>query len=291
MSVRSATMSNTYSPTVRRPGFFGKLVVLILFVAGITALVVLLNFNQTRLTPLLMTIFAVSTVGLAVGAGSRIFFYKWSGFVRFIINLVIVPIALFVLGIFTNWKMGIGPLDPWIRGVVASDQLIQLGCGLLVAQLALEAWWKTPSRREDYVQEIRYSSRPDEQMQTSSSMQSNYPRPSHLQLQENLTFLPRGNSNLKFAKKSKTQNRSTRRSEKVVLAHSAQPTRLKRKRLFQRKPNLQISHFEDHRCPYCLEEVKRNDPRGVKKCKVCNAVHHADCWDITGSCQVPHLNT
>jgi hypothetical protein len=46
--------------------------------------------------------------------------------------------------------------------------------------------------------------------------------------------------------------------------------------------------FEEHRCPYCLQEVKVNDPRGVKICKVCGAWHHKDCWNITGHCQVPH---
>jgi hypothetical protein len=40
-----------------------------------------------------------------------------------------------------------------------------------------------------------------------------------------------------------------------------------------------------------LEDVKLSDPRGVKRCEVCGAVHHADCWDVTGECQVPHLNT
>jgi hypothetical protein len=46
--------------------------------------------------------------------------------------------------------------------------------------------------------------------------------------------------------------------------------------------------FEEHRCPYCLQEVKAGDPRGVKICRVCGAWHHKDCWDITGHCQVPH---
>lgn len=47
----------------------------------------------------------------------------------------------------------------------------------------------------------------------------------------------------------------------------------------------------EERCPYCLDVVKRNDPRGVKVCEVCRTPHHADCWAITGKCQVPHLNT
>jgi hypothetical protein len=44
----------------------------------------------------------------------------------------------------------------------------------------------------------------------------------------------------------------------------------------------------EHRCPYCLEVVVRNDPRGVKICPICHTHHHADCWAVTGTCQVPH---
>ncbi len=44
----------------------------------------------------------------------------------------------------------------------------------------------------------------------------------------------------------------------------------------------------EHRCPFCLEIVEKNDPRGVKICKICHTHHHADCWDVTGACQVPH---
>jgi hypothetical protein len=51
-----------------------------------------------------------------------------------------------------------------------------------------------------------------------------------------------------------------------------------------------LSVVED-RCPYCFDVIKRNDPRGVHVCEVCGTPHHADCWGITGKCQVPHLNT
>jgi hypothetical protein len=44
-------------------------------------------------------------------------------------------------------------------------------------------------------------------------------------------------------------------------------------------------------CPYCLEEVTPNDPRGVVVCEICGTPHHADCWAITGKCEVPHLQT
>lgn len=47
---------------------------------------------------------------------------------------------------------------------------------------------------------------------------------------------------------------------------------------------------EEHRCPYCLELVKKNDPRGITVCPICHTQHHADCWAMTGVCQVPHYH-
>lgn len=54
------------------------------------------------------------------------------------------------------------------------------------------------------------------------------------------------------------------------------------------KSIIRLTGAEEHRCPYCLEIVLENDARGVKICPVCGTYHHADCWSITGVCQVPH---
>jgi len=92
-------------------------------------------------------------------------------------------------------------------------------------------------------------------------------------------------------KATKARSHTNSAGDNLILAHTAQPSRSRSKRFFNRKPVLQLSVFEEHRCPYCLDDVKRNDPRGVKECDVCHSLHHADCWAITGMCQVPHLNT
>jgi len=58
-----------------------------------------------------------------------------------------------------------------------------------------------------------------------------------------------------------------------------------------RRRGAQLISFKgrtEHRCPYCLEIVRRRDPRGVVICPECKTPHHADCWAITGMCQVPH---
>jgi hypothetical protein len=74
--------------------------------------------------------------------------------------------------------------------------------------------------------------------------------------------------------------------------HMVKDVKTKSRRLvwLRRKPHIHLSAAEDHRCPYCLEPVIRDDPRGIKVCEKCHTLHHADCWAVTGTCQVPHLN-
>ena len=289
MSIRTATMSNSYSPATRQTGFFRKLIVTLLFVVGIASFMALLNVYQKNLSSFWMTVFAILSIGLACGASSRITFYHQSGFVRFIVIILVLPLALFVLGVLTNWQMGIGPLNAWARGVIPQDELIQLGGAFLVAFICLEAWWKPASVIRDSAG-VQHSTRNREETPLSPAIQSVQPR-QHSQSRESLSVQPKKNSHLKFMKASKPRSRKAAVGDELFLTHTALPTRSRRNRLFSRKPNLQISLYEEHRCPFCLEEVKRNDPRGVKKCDVCNSLHHADCWAVTGMCQVPHLNT
>ena len=61
------------------------------------------------------------------------------------------------------------------------------------------------------------------------------------------------------------------------------PSRQRRK-----EEHVHLAGVVEHRCPYCLEVVEKKDPRGVRVCPVCETRHHADCWAVTGTCQVPH---
>jgi hypothetical protein len=57
-------------------------------------------------------------------------------------------------------------------------------------------------------------------------------------------------------------------------------------------PSVRVIGKAEDRCPYCLEVVEHNDPRGVVVCDVCHTPHHRDCWVEAGErCQVPHLVT
>ena len=290
MSIRTATMSTSYVHTTRHSGFIRKLVVLVLFVVGIAGSMALFQVYQKNLSSFWMTVLAIMSIGLACGSASRIIFYQWSGLIRFSVILFSAPMGLFILGVFTNWQMGIGPLNPWVKGTIPHDELMQLGGAFLIALICLEAWWKAPSKIID-VTDVQHLPRNQDQLPAMVSIEPVQPRISSIHTQESSAYLPKRNSRLKFMKASKTRGHTNNASDSLILAHTAQPTRSRRKRVLNRKPVLQLSVFEEHRCPYCLDDVKRNDPRGVKECEVCHSLHHADCWAITGMCQVPHLNT
>jgi ribosomal protein L37AE/L43A len=205
--------------------------------------------------------------------------------------LALIP-GMFALGFFTNWDMGIGPLEPWMAGIIDWFQLAQLGGGLLVAILGLRAWWKPVVKSEEMVSNVRQSRKRREKARTASSVQLPRFRPPQFHLPESWTSRPKGNGRLKLSGRARAQERSMPEVEKVIVARPAKSGGAKRSRKSsQRKPELQFSVYEEHRCPYCLEEVKRNDPRGVKECDICHTLHHADCWNITGICQIPHLNS
>lgn len=63
-----------------------------------------------------------------------------------------------------------------------------------------------------------------------------------------------------------------------------------RSRRLRKRARLRIAAQVEHRCPFCLEIVEPRDPRGAVECSICHSFHHADCWAVTGTCQVPHHN-
>lgn len=294
-------MSDSFSSPTRKPGFIQGLAMFILFIAGIEALTILLYQYQVNLPLLWMTVFANISLGLAAGIGARAIFYNYAGFVRFLIVLPGLGLALYALGYFTNWKMGIGPLEKWLGGYIDWMELWQIAGGILVALLALRAWRRSPARIVEAQARARRSNKRREQARSSASAQLprfelprfQLPRfqVPHFQFPEKLTSNQQGRMRLKPAHRAKAQEKFMPEAGKMVVARPPQPLRAKRRKAPSRKPELQLSVYEEHRCPYCLEEVKRNDPRGVKECEICHTLHHADCWNITGMCQIPHLNS
>lgn len=70
---------------------------------------------------------------------------------------------------------------------------------------------------------------------------------------------------------------------------AALPVNLPRKHGGRKMPHsVRLTGKEEMRCPYCLQEITGRDKRTMVVCPICHTAHHKECWDITGSCQVPH---
>lgn len=64
----------------------------------------------------------------------------------------------------------------------------------------------------------------------------------------------------------------------------------RKKHLFSQRASITLLGVEEHRCPYCLETVDESK-EVVVECTVCHTIHHKSCWEITGTCQVPHIHS
>jgi hypothetical protein len=231
-----------------------KIILLILLMI-VAALGLVLLLRHIRMVSLLLpNIFSDAVTGLIAGCSARWVLGKQTLFLRIISILAFLIGGLELLGWFTGWQVGLGPLK---FGLSSVDwySLGQLLLGTSIALLTLFAW-------------------------TLPAPNAVRPSPDTKSIKDS----PPTRQQLK-----KRPTRSVRpKAPATEVKQSVEP---KRKHLAHRKPQLQLSDKEEHRCPYCLELIDPDGPRGSVECNICHTLHHADCWAITGACQVPHYTS
>ncbi len=278
-----------------------RVILLFLLVVALSLGLVILFRQKSGFPLLLFNILADATLGLLLGLGTRVALQQANGFVQGVVSAALVLVGLAVLGYFTGWRSGIGPLEVgfvsvnWLnwahiplqlplqfdRSRMDLIDLAQMVIGIDTAWVALRAWRKTPR-----ITGQRSSITPPVRSRTRAHPAPRAITPNVFSVSSN-HHTPAVSSAAPKAKKKRT-------GRPVISMRKPDPKPSRKARAWNpmhRKPELQIAVYEEHRCPYCLEIVTRNDPRGTVECQVCHALHHKDCWDITGTCQVPHLNT
>lgn len=272
--------------------------------------------------PIAVTLAAALGIGLVAGFTVRWTLAQRGPFVRAIAALAALVVGLLVLGLVTRGSAGIGPfqLPPqeadWLG-------LIQLTLAAAAAWMALQAWqprdlgerpvWQRPGAWGQALRERLAIRRGDAPGRGDAPEREDAPR--------------REDAARRGAQRRASPVGESARPARAAVAepplaiepsrnvrHRAEPanradpieslldrfkSRLPRQgsltsRWSLRRPSsnhrskVRFSGKVEHRCPYCLDAVEPNDPRGVKVCSICHTHHHADCWAVTGMCQVPH---
>ncbi len=102
---------------------------------------------------------------------------------------------------------------------------------------------------------------------------------------------PAAGSRVSSPRRRPSRKRSTPQVELTTPQAAVKPAVRSRRGLLSRRRQVHLGKQSTNVCPYCLEEVLPNDPRGKVVCEICGTPHHGDCWAITGKCEVPHLQT
>lgn len=265
--------ADTYLPSREPSHLLRKLVLLFLLVVAAALGIVLLFRQKPEFPVLLFTFFADVSLAIIAGLGVRNVLRNQGWFVRGVAAAAIVIVGLAVIGYFTDWKIGIGPME-FGRPTVDWLGLTQMVIAIDTAWITMRAWQPTGPRV------MEPAARAASPRRTPRVPSSASPR---VQLPRSWSVWP----------KPKVRTRAGARPAVLTMTKAAPQAARPRRRagLFRRRPQVQLAIVEEHRCPYCLDPVLRTDARGVRECEVCHTLHHADCWAITGTCQVPHLNT
>lgn len=267
--------------------------------------------NRT-LVPFVVALATAVGLGLISGFTARLALRNRDDVVRGLVALAALAVGLLMLGMMTLGEAGIGPLRHPLTGPDWRG-LGQFALGALAALLALRAWRTTaPAVRRPLRQRLlswrdaasagaraRWEGLASAFRHGIDWAGNWFARAgawvenaSHMPYPETPPPAPRVRVHGAGVPRSRPGRGALERFREWVNRRQG-PAAGGNGRWLQprRRSNIRFVGVEEHRCPYCLELVEPNDPRGVEICSTCHTRHHADCWAITGVCQVPHYHT
>jgi len=255
--------------------------------------ILVLQVNNRVWLPITVTMGAAAGLGLLVGFAARWALPNRSTTVRWLVALGGLTIGLLTASLFSYGTFGIGPLFP-LRQEASWSDIAQLAVGGLAAWLAVRGFSRPKSpqsneARPEFASEpiLTTWTLPDPRAvhETGPVRTRRRPVPVPLAAAASASAVrPRG----RLAVGGPLRSRFHRLHARLARAAAWRP----RLGLLSRRradTPIRFTGPGEDRCPYCLDVVDPKDPRGVKLCPVCHTPHHADCWSITGMCQMPHL--
>ncbi len=248
-----------------------RLVGVILPVVAAGILLLLLFLQNTTVHLVVFGFTTTVCLGLLAGFLSRWILKKSTFALRFLVAVVALFTGMVVMYLISSGMLG---LSPYIRTAIDWYGLVQIGIGVGAVYIAIKGF-----RRKQVQVEV------DAPAGLSAAAPASA-QPLVISAADATVITPVPGRRKSTAKKSKSPTKKVAEKKKVVVGKKAASKTTPTAKRSRKK--VILAAFDEHRCPYCLEDVKRNDPRGVVVCPICKAYHHKDCWDITGRCQVPH---
>jgi hypothetical protein len=272
--------------------FWGRFFIVILQTVLVSQLLLLSFLVRLYVNITLLKYIVVLLVGLLAGFSARRFLTRHTRFLQLLAALISTALSLASLHILSAGFIGI---DLFFRSTSSPDWqgLIQLGVAALGSILVINAFRsrsaveeviavpQARTKAKNWLPKLALPKAKKSNSKVSRIAPSNREKPKARQA-----------SKKKSTTTLATQKTSAAPNKLAVVATSPSKTRQPAKRTKKKntKPEIKFVGKEEHICPYCLDPVLDHDPRGVKICSICKTRHHADCWGITGACQIPHSN-
>jgi hypothetical protein len=299
MMSRAATLSaDNRQIAAKKPSFVRKVVLLGLLAAASALGLVILQRRTVGAPLAIFNIFADASLGVVVGMGSRMVFRHRHWLMRTLLAAAFAIFGLIVLGQITGGGSGIGPLHlqqfpldiigrhginvPFPSPLSSGQQLLvdvaHMVLAASIAWITLRAW--------NGGHRVSVSSPPPR-----PALEPRVPQPAKPLPIDVLAPKPARIPRVQRQPRLQLRARKAPAASLLIRAPKARTTHPARRwrSFLGGKPGVRLATHEEHRCPYCLEPVQRNGPRGSVECPICHTLHHKDCWDVTGTCQVPHL--
>jgi hypothetical protein len=256
--------------------------------AGGIALVLLDRQNRAWL-PFVVATAGSAALGLALGLAARRSLPHRSAFVRWLVAMGGLMVGLCLAGLLSGGRLGLGAVLP-VAPVFRWGELLQLIAGGLGAWLAVRAF----PRRVVPPSEPEPDSPPRSwgfTYQHHPTIYDTQPIPSRRAARAQQAAVARRLSAVRPSAERRVSP-LRQRLDRIVARLSAAAAWRPTFRWLPSSRRASPIHFTgaaEDRCPYCLDVVEEHDRRGVMTCPVCHTRHHAECWAVTGTCQMPHL--
>lgn len=225
--------------------------------------------------PIVLTLASDVGMGLAAGLAARFSLPRRSAALRWLVALFGLCTGLIFMGWLSRGLLGVNLIN---RSSMAPDWdgLQRFALGALAAWPAVSAWSRRRREHRIPARTSSYAPTTGRVVRSRGNSRRNTRATSQRTLAMSMPATSTRTHTVSRARlhKPRTQTAKVRGSRRKKRTNST----------------IRLATKVAHRCPYCLEDVKPNDPRGVVECSTCHTPHHADCWGVTGTCQVPHHN-